>query len=177
MTTNMSSCMPPTLLNCPTGKSCKSGVGRVPWHVNVNVGAVRCQGTGLPGTPAVVNNGNILDERVGMHFVLYPQPIGFQAEWNWGHGPQLNATRTAVEEGTLQAATSRGCISGTIRGSASCPMYVGKNTTEGGRTGPIHRSPSFGNGKSGSSGNSAGCWSSRSRMPGPSERIPEPRHM
>lgn len=48
------------------------------------------------------NNGNILDERVGVHFILYPQPIGFQAEWNWGHGPQLNAARTRVEEGNVQ---------------------------------------------------------------------------
>jgi len=54
--------------------------------------------------PGVVpeNNGNIRDERVGVHFVLYPQPFGFQAEWNWGHGPELNATRTAIQEGDLQ---------------------------------------------------------------------------
>lgn len=26
------------------------------------------------------------DERVGVHAVLYPQPFGLQAEWNWGRG-------------------------------------------------------------------------------------------
>ena len=60
--------------------------------------------------PGVVpeNNGNILDERVGVHFVLYPQPFGFQAEWNWGHGPELNATQTAIQEGYLQGGYVQG---------------------------------------------------------------------
>jgi hypothetical protein len=48
------------------------------------------------------NRGNINDERIGTHFVLYPQPFGFQAEWNWGRGPELNAARTRVEEGSVQ---------------------------------------------------------------------------
>jgi predicted porin len=45
---------------------------------------------------------NIRDERIGAHFVLYPQPFGIQAEWNWGRGPELNAARTAVQETSLQ---------------------------------------------------------------------------
>jgi hypothetical protein len=48
------------------------------------------------------NGGNINDERIGTHFVLFPQPFGFQAEWNWGRGPQLNAAHTRVEEASLQ---------------------------------------------------------------------------
>jgi hypothetical protein len=48
------------------------------------------------------NRGNINDERIGTHFVLYPQPFGIQAEWNWGRGPELNAARTRVEEGSIQ---------------------------------------------------------------------------
>jgi len=51
---------------------------------------------------AVADGGNINDERVGAHFVLFPQPFGLQAEWNWGRGPELNAARTAVQEGSLQ---------------------------------------------------------------------------
>jgi hypothetical protein len=56
------------------------------------------------GGPAISrpDGGNILDERVGAHFVLYPQPFGLQAEWNWGRGPELNAAQTAVQEGSLQ---------------------------------------------------------------------------
>jgi hypothetical protein len=63
---------------------------------------------GIPVAPAVENRGNILDERVGVHFVLFPQPIGFQAEWNWGNGPQLNASRTRVEEGNVQGGYVQG---------------------------------------------------------------------
>lgn len=57
-----------------------------------------------PGPGVTVPNGNvnILDERIGTHFVLYPQPFGLQAEWNWGRGPELNPARTAVQEGYLQ---------------------------------------------------------------------------
>jgi polyhydroxyalkanoate synthesis regulator phasin len=55
-----------------------------------------------PGLATTAGNVNILDERIGAHFVLYPQPFGFQAEWNWGRGPELNAARTAVQEGYLQ---------------------------------------------------------------------------
>lgn len=41
------------------------------------------------------------DERVGVHAVLYPQPFGLQAEWNWGRGPQLNDTQTMLTESSL----------------------------------------------------------------------------
>lgn len=41
------------------------------------------------------------DQRVGLHAVLYPQPFGLQAEWNWGKGPGLNDAGTRVEEQSL----------------------------------------------------------------------------
>jgi len=35
------------------------------------------------------------DNRAGAHLILYPKPFGFQAEWNWGKGPQFDtATQT-----------------------------------------------------------------------------------
>ena len=30
------------------------------------------------------------DNRVGVHAMLYPQPFGIQAEWNWGKGPEFD---------------------------------------------------------------------------------------
>ncbi len=36
------------------------------------------------------------DERVGFHAMLYPQPIGFQAEWNWGRGPEFDRDLRAI---------------------------------------------------------------------------------
>ena len=56
----------------------------------------------VAGGVTVPDGGNINDERIGTHFVLYPQPFGLQAEWNWGRGPVLNAAGTAVQEGYLQ---------------------------------------------------------------------------
>ncbi|CAE6499865.1 phosphate-selective porin [Nitrosomonas nitrosa] len=37
------------------------------------------------------------DTRVGLHAVLYPQPFGFQTEWNWGKSPQLSADLSRIE--------------------------------------------------------------------------------
>jgi hypothetical protein len=92
-------------MELPYGQIIQFGVDAYRGAFNVGAPAA---GTGLPGAPAVVNNGNILDERVGAHFVLFPQPFGLQAEWNWGHGPQLNASRTAIEEGNIQGGYVQG---------------------------------------------------------------------
>jgi hypothetical protein len=89
--------------------------------------------TGLPGTPTLVNNGNILDERVGAHFVLYPQPFGLQAEWNWGHGPQLNATRTAIEEGNIQGGYVQGMYRWNVNDWTTLIPYVRYQEYSGGK--------------------------------------------
>ncbi|MDP1558656.1 MAG: porin [Nitrosomonas sp.] len=47
------------------------------------------------------NKKGYRDERIGVHAVLYPQPFGFQSEWNWGQSPQLSADRTQIESGTI----------------------------------------------------------------------------
>ncbi len=47
--------------------------------------------------PVVANGGNgIRDERLAVTGVIYPQPFGLKAEWNWGRGPALNETQTAI---------------------------------------------------------------------------------
>lgn len=78
---------------------------QLPYGQILQVGADAYRGlinVPVTGGVTVPDGGNILDERIGAHIVLYPQPFGFQAEWNWGRGPELNATRTAVQEGHLQ---------------------------------------------------------------------------
>lgn len=56
-------------------------------------------------TPAVTGSvradREYTDQRVAFHAVMYPQPWGIQAEWNWGEGPELNAARNRVESGSL----------------------------------------------------------------------------
>ena len=99
-------------MELPYGQIIQFGVDayRGSFNVGSNVSSINSlSGTNLPaGVPSVENKGNYLDERVGVHFVLYPQPIGFQAEWNWGHGPQLNGARTAIEEGNIQGGYVQG---------------------------------------------------------------------
>jgi predicted porin len=76
----------------PYGQIVQVGVDAYRGLINVPV----ANGVTIP------DGGNINDERIGAHFVLYPQPFGMQAEWNWGRGPELNAARTRVEESSLQ---------------------------------------------------------------------------
>lgn len=40
------------------------------------------------------SSGGMREERVGVHAVLFPQPFGLQAEWNWGYGPGLDPSGT-----------------------------------------------------------------------------------
>ena len=37
------------------------------------------------------------DDRVGIHAMLYPQPFGIQAEWNWGKGPEFDRASQSIE--------------------------------------------------------------------------------
>jgi hypothetical protein len=38
------------------------------------------------------------DNRLNVHAILYPQPFGVQAEWNWGTGPEFVPTTGQIEE-------------------------------------------------------------------------------
>ncbi len=53
------------------------------------------------GTLETGDVDGIIDKRVGGTFVYYPQPFGFQAEWNVGRGPGLNDAQTAVVDRPL----------------------------------------------------------------------------
>jgi phosphate-selective porin len=67
----------------------------------VEMGAQVQHGRFMP----TVDNGIVLDgpsdgladSRFGFSAVLYPQPFGLQAEWNWGRGPALSADQSRVE--------------------------------------------------------------------------------
>ena len=97
-----------------------------------NVGST-ATGRGLAAAPTVENKGNYLDERVGVHFILFPQPIGIQAEWNWGHGPQLNATRTAIEDGAIQGGYVQGMYKWDVTDWATVIPYVRYQEYSGGK--------------------------------------------
>ena len=52
------------------------------------------------GTPLSGRNG-IDVERVGISFMMYPQPFGLQAEWNWGNTPGLDIASNTIEKKSL----------------------------------------------------------------------------
>lgn len=41
------------------------------------------------------------DQRVGITAILYPQPFGIEAEWNWGQGPVLSQDMKTITSGDL----------------------------------------------------------------------------
>jgi len=57
---------------------------------------IRPLGQGAPETPSGVRDDGILEERLAASFIWYPQPWGFQTEWNVGRGPGLNDAQTTV---------------------------------------------------------------------------------
>ncbi|MCP5275137.1 MAG: porin [Burkholderiales bacterium] len=57
-------------------------------------------GAGILAAPAF-NKKGYRDARIGLHAILYPQPFGLQAEWNWGKSPQLSADFTQIESGKI----------------------------------------------------------------------------
>lgn len=66
---------------------------------------------GATFTPADHSPANgMLDQRVAVHAIYYPQPFGLQAEWTVGRGPQLDLTQ-------------RGIVSKSLRGGYVQAMY------------------------------------------------------
>jgi hypothetical protein len=57
-----------------------------------------------PGTGAALATvePDYLDQRWAASLIYYPQPFGFQAEYNAGIGPRLNDAQTAVEQGDVE---------------------------------------------------------------------------
>ncbi|MDO8843166.1 porin [Methylicorpusculum sp.] len=51
--------------------------------------------------PTQDNKGNS-EDRAAIHAILFPQPFGFQAEWNWGKGPALNVEDNIIERKSLR---------------------------------------------------------------------------
>ncbi|KQN71716.1 porin [Sphingomonas sp. Leaf62] len=50
------------------------------------------------------------DDRIALHAILYPQPFGLQAEWNWGRGPEYDPV--------LRGITTKSLYGGYVQGTA-----------------------------------------------------------
>lgn len=49
------------------------------------------------GSSVAISEQAYDDDRVGIHAMLYPQPFGIQAEWNWGKGPEFDRVSRTIE--------------------------------------------------------------------------------
>jgi phosphate-selective porin len=56
---------------------------------------------GIEGGSNGENRNGFKDERVGVSFMMYPQPFGLQGEWNWGRTPGLDITQNRIEQKSL----------------------------------------------------------------------------
>lgn len=54
------------------------------------------------GAAPTVKADGVDDERVALTAVMYPQPFGIEAEWNWGRGPQLASNFASIGVESLQ---------------------------------------------------------------------------
>lgn len=54
------------------------------------------------GTVKAVNGFEFKDQRVAGSLVLYPKPLGIQAEYNIGRGPEYNPTKDSIEVRNLK---------------------------------------------------------------------------
>jgi hypothetical protein len=56
--------------------------------------------TGAGTAPTSPSDG-VIDQRVGLSLIYYPQPLGFEAEWNIGRGPKLTPDASAINSSFL----------------------------------------------------------------------------
>jgi phosphate-selective porin len=52
-------------------------------------------------TPRLAERNGFDDERIGVSFMMYPQPFGLQGEWNWGKTPGLDMSTNTIKQESL----------------------------------------------------------------------------
>ena len=86
----------------PNGQIVEGSIQGYTGEYTVTGAAIRPLGVGTARVPRGTGTGtSILDERVAATFVWFPQPLGFQAEWQTGRGPGLNDAQTEVIDRAL----------------------------------------------------------------------------
>jgi hypothetical protein len=62
------------------------------------------------------------DQRVAGSLVLYPQPFGFTAEYNWGTGPEYNPATNRIEQQKLEGGYAQACYMMTLKSQVLIPF-------------------------------------------------------
>ena len=90
-----------------SGQIYEAGIQAYSGDYQPSTGAYRRTANASATAPGVFKDGvtttkGIKDERVGVSFIMYPQPFGLQAEWNWGTTPGLDVAQNRIGEKHLQ---------------------------------------------------------------------------
>lgn len=116
-------------------------VARVTWPFELpngqffEIGASGYSGRFMPNTTGATTfaRGGVRDERVGVHAILYPQPFGLEAEWNWGRGPELDPITNVVKSQSLQGGYLQASYRHVFASQQELIPFVRWQTYEGGR--------------------------------------------
>ena len=76
--------------------------------------------------------GNFIDRRIAGSLVIYPQPFGFQAEYNLGKGPQFDPQINAIQHKTLKGGYAQAMYLLKIKNQTLIP-FVKTQYFEGGK--------------------------------------------
>ncbi len=81
---------------------------------------------------SVVKESNIYDDsRFALSFIAYPMPIGFQAEYNWGFGPEYNPGNNHIENRALNGGYVLVNAKASLNGRTLIPFVLAHNYTGG----------------------------------------------
>jgi hypothetical protein len=73
------------------GQVLEVGADAISGSFTPTVGTSNVFGRGKTGTQInSLSTKSFYEDRVAIHAILFPQPFGLQAEWNWGQGATLN---------------------------------------------------------------------------------------
>jgi hypothetical protein len=87
----------------PSGQVVEMSIQGYTGQIVVGGEEIRPLGQGEATTPSGAGGHHgFQEQRLAGTFVWYPQPFGFQTEWNVGRGPGLNDAQTAVQVRPLQ---------------------------------------------------------------------------
>lgn len=84
------------------------------------------------GTPTFDPRG-IRDSRVAVNAILYPQPFGLEAEWNWGQGPQLSDDMLSISSQSLSGGFVQAVYRHIFPGQSELLPFVRWQTFNGAR--------------------------------------------
>ena len=86
------------------------------------------------GAPTPTFNARgVDDQRVGITAILYPQPFGIEAEWNWGQGPVLSKDMKTITSGDLSGGYIQASYRHIFANQQELIPFARWQTYEGGR--------------------------------------------